>query len=841
MYRLIGKLSMPTIPRTRVVLDFDRNYNSSRLIMVLTLIASLLFSIPQIYCQDLPANSTHRITNCSVIGKIVEESTETPLELASAILFNATDNVQVSGTTTDEDGGFAIDQLPAGKYYLQVSYVGFVTLQTEIFQLDSGMIDLGVLEVELSPLLGGTIVVKGERATFNNSIDRKIYNVGNDVLSNTGSATDVLQNIPSVTVDVNGNVSLRGSANVTFFVNGKPSLLMRKNSTAVLEQMPASSIEWIEVITNPSAKYKPDGVGGIINIVLKKESREGLNGTVIANAGNKDRYNGSLALNYKPGTVNVFGSYGLRRTNSPRISTDSRISKDSLSRVTSYYDYNGSSSAKPLTHIVTAGLDYSLSEKDQLGVSGNYFYRNSYHTVKSQTTYRDSGQQATSSLTTDRTNDEFEEEYEVSSSYEHDFDKEDHVLQFELNYSGYDEKEDNHYNDSYTVPVVSDVLSHNLIKKGGELIELYAEYSHPISDETQLEAGYVGEFLKDDIRYVGEDYDTLQERWITDFNKTNRFLFHQNIHAFYATLGHSIHKFGFSAGLRAEQALITSNLVTADSTVPNDYFRLYPTLHLVYELSDHQELQLSYSRRVNRADSDEHNPFAEYTDPRNLEAGNPNIKPEQIHSLELGFHLRNENYSVLPSIYYRYKYDAFTEIQRFVNDSTMLTTFDNLANDQSAGLEIIVSGGLRQYLSLNVSANAFYHLIDASNLGYSDNKSIVSWNGKLGVNLYVVKASLVQINAYYRSTRLTPQGEYDPLFLINLGVRHDIFGNKAALTLTVSDLFNVLEWTSNIDTRVLYDSATYKRDSRIIYLGFIYHFGSSKNDSKEDLQFEDKI
>jgi len=789
------------------------------------------------------AHSAQQITNGSITGKTVENSTKTPIERANVLLFKAEDGSQVSGTTTDKNGIFNFYNLPNGSYYLKISFIGFETLTTRLFTIKNEKYDLGTLAITVSPIVMGNVEVTAEKETFNNSIDRKVYNVEKDILSQTGSASDLLQNIPSVSVDVDGNVSLRGAGNVTIFINGKPSLLMRKNSAVALQQMPANTIERIEVITNPSAKYKPDGVGGIINIVLKKESRSGLNGTVIANAGNLNRYNANATVNYNPGKINLFGSYGVRRNNSPRIYIDSRVKKDSLNQVTSYYDNTSSSSVKPVAHIANLGLDYSINDKNKFSLSGDYFYQDSYHTQNSQTTFRDGMRQITTDFTADRTNDEYEKEYEINSNYEHNFDKEDHVLNFELNYSGYDEKEDNHYDEIYTAPGFSNALRHILVKKGGHLVEFYAEYTYPIDEETELEAGYVGEFMRDDIRYLGEDYDQQTSQWITDFNKTNRFLFHQDIHALYATFGHSIEDFSFLAGLRAEQALITSNLVTSDSTIPNNYFKLYPTLHLAYDVGDNHEFQFNYSRRVRRADSDEHNPFAEYSDPRNMEAGNPKIKPEQIHSVEFGYHLKQKHFSILPTVYYRYKYDAFTEIRQFVNETTMLTTFANLSTDRSAGMEFIVSGDLKKYLSLNFNADAFYQVIDASNLGYSDQKSTVSWNAKLAANLHVASSNLIQINAYYRSARLTPQGKRLPSFLLNLGMRQVLFNQKASLTLTVSDVFKSLKWRRRIDTSILYEETESKRNSQIIYLGFTYRFGKSANKEKEkeEFKFEDTI
>lgn len=778
----------------------------------------------------------------SLTGTIVDQATKAPMELVNVVVFKTSDSSQVAGTTTDKNGNFQFDNLNRGEYYLKITFIGFETLKTRSVKIANSKIDLGKLEIKINPIALGDVEVTAEKGMFVNSIDRKIYNVEKDIITQTGSASELLQNIPSVSVDIDGNVSLRGASNVTIFIDGKPSLLMRKNSAVVLQQLPANSIERVEVITNPSAKYKPDGIGGIINLVLKKTSRYGFNGTVINNVGNSGRYNGNLTLNYNPGNMNLFGSYGFRRNNSPRINTDYRIQRDSLTLTPSYYDNYSSATSKPTAHVLNMGLDYSPDDNNQFGVSGNYFYEDTYRIQNSQTTFRDALREITSDFSTERILDETEIEYEINSSYEHHFKKEDHTIQFELNYSGYDETEDNRYDEVYTVPANSEALHHIKIQKGGHQTEFYAEYAYPFSEETTLEAGYVGEFVYDDIRYLGEDFNAPQQRWITDYNKTNQFLFHQNIHAFYATLGHSIEDFGFLAGLRAEQTLITSKLVSADSTIPNNYFSLYPTLHLAYNVNDENELQLNYSRRIRRADSDEHNPFAEYNDPRNLEAGNPKIKPEQIHSIEFGYHFKKDNFSILPNIFYRYKYDAFAEVHHFINDSTMLSTFENIAHDKSAGMELILAHDIKKLVSLNLNADAFYQVIDASNLGYSENKSTISWNLKFAANFHLTQSNLIQINSYYRSARLSPEGKTNPLMLMNFGMRQELFHQRAALTLTVSDVFNSLKRTRKIDTPELYSEATRKRNSQIVFLGFTWHFGKSmKKSDKQELNFEDKI
>ena len=774
-------------------------------------------------------------------AQLSEKNSEKPLEFVNVSLFRAVDSILVKGTITNEKGIFKFTEVSAGKYYIKLISLGYEPDSFPVLVSENTPLNLGNIILKLANIMLNDVSVVQQKTTMNNSIDRKTYQVENDILGQTGSASDILENIPSVTVDVDGTVSLRGSSNVTFFINGRPSALLKHNSAMALQQIPASTIERIEVITNPSAKYKPDGTGGIINIVLKKDKKQGFNGSLMVNAGNQGRYNANLTLNYNTGKMNIYGNYGFRRSNYPSTFQDTRINRDSLQNVINYYESSGSTRGKPASHLGNLGFEYQFNEHNKLEVSGDANFQHSLRTQNTLSTWKNSLSEITSQYNTLRLHEESDKEWESSAVFTHQFDKEDHELQIELNVTGYDETEDNHYTDSYNVPAGRNDLSRNLIKKGGPQTELYVEYVLPVGEESELEAGYVGEFFNDNLTHIGENFDKSNNKWITDTNKTNDFIFHQNIHALYTTFSHTFKKLSFMAGLRAEQALITSNLLTLDSVVPNNYFRLYPTLHLAYEFNDEQQIQLNYSHRVRRPDSDEMNPFPEYIDPRNAEAGNPRIKPEQIHSIEFGYQLKKEKFTFQPTVYYRYRYDAFAEIQRYVNDSVLVTSFENLTQDQSMGMELIATLNAGKFLTINLSSNGFYHIIDASNLGYSSKKSAFSVDTKLGTNLNISRTTLLQIYAYHQSARLTAQGHRNPVFYSNLGIRQDILKEKASLILTVSDVFNTLNSESIIDTPQLYKKSVRSRVTQFIYFGFVYRFGQNQKKQSEELKFDNNI
>ena len=380
-----------------------------------------------------------------------------------------------------------------------------------------------------------------------------------------------------------------------------------------------------------------------------------------------------------------------------------------------------------------------------------------------------------------------------------------------------------------------------MIKQSDNQQELTIDYTNPLSENAKLETGYNGSFNQVDMDFYGEYYDAMQRRFVKDMIKSNRFNYSEAIHALYGTYQHSNEKFGYSAGLRLEQAYIEGLLVNKDSLISDQYFKIYPTLHLSYMLKK-GELQLNYSRRVNRPDGDNLNPFPEYQDPFNIRAGNPKLLPELTHSVEVGFKWQNEQFSFVPSLYYRFKQNGFTTVIIKVNDSVLLTTEQNLSNDRSTGLELIFSANAGKFLSANLSSNFFYNQIDASNLGYSAKKSVVSMSANFNATATVTKTTMFQLSCNYRSARLIPQGKTFATFVLNSGIRQDLFKKKVTLTLTVSDLFRSLKQKTELNSLYIKQVTVGRRDARIFYAGISYRFGKViKKQSEEKLQFDNAL
>jgi outer membrane receptor protein involved in Fe transport len=774
-------------------------------------------------------------------GSIKSKSTKKPIQFATVALFKSSDSICFTGTITDADGRYFIEHIPDGDYYLMVNLIGYSNYKSKIFSINSQInkLNLGEFSLTETSLPTENIVVTAESPTFNTAIDRKVYNIEKDLASKSGSASDLLQNVPSISVDIDGNVSLRGSEDVLILINGRSSPLMGKNRAAVLQQLPASSLERIEVITNPSAKYSPEGTSGIINLVLKKNIKSGLNGSTTVNSGWGSRFNGNINLNYKPGRFNIFGSYGMRKDNRNRYSTDERdyFNQDSLTH--NYLSNTGESHGRPLSYMSSLGVDYDISERDQTGFAGNYFNRDHTQNGSSQYVSRAYDLSILGDYSRIRKSSEDESQKEATLYYEHSFAKEDHKLHAEFVYSDRPETEYNQNTEIYHISDPPDYLDSTLLKQHEKQNQFTLEYSNPLSENSKLEAGIAYESNFKNIDNLAAIFDTILQAYATDTEKTYRYKFDEAIDAIYATFEHGLGAFSFMGGLRYEYAQNKPRLITLDSTITNTYSDIYPSLHIAYQLSEGSQLQLNYSKRVNRPEADELNPFGEYHDPLNLEVGNPKLKPEHIHSVELGWQTRNDRLTVTPSIYYRYKYNGFTMVTEPYRDSILITTMKNLSHDQSAGFEFIINGSLGDYLDADINFNAFYNTIDASNIGFSNKKSVTSWSGTFNLTYKIRPTTILQTNSYYRSSRLMPQGKYLASFVSNFGARQDLFNDRFSLILTVSDLFKTRAHKAQIRTAWLNEDSKFSRDSQLVYFGVTYHFGNSaKKNEKKSLEYD---
>lgn len=774
-----------------------------------------------------------------VTGTVADKKNAQPIEYATVQFFNKSPRSLIKTAITNNRGKFTIDSISTGIYIVSVNYMGLAAPEKE-YNFTSTT-NMGTIEMELATNTLSDVTVTAKKNMLNTSIDRKVYNTAQDIMAQSGSASDILRNVPSVEVDIEGNISLRGSGELMILINGRPSPLMGKNRAEVLQQIPANTIERIEVITNPSAKFRPDGTAGMINIVMKKNVKGGINGNVTGNLGNKERANASATINYKVGKLNTFATYSIRQEERNRFGNINRQFTDSITAAnTGFYTETYRSKGRPLSHLLRGGLDYTVDKLNTVGVSGSYLTTRLIRRDLYERTFFDKNNQVTQRLDRTRFAPAVENEKDITAYWQHNYDKEGKELRAEFTASSQSEDEKNYYNNQYYFPIKLLVPDNNWVNQIEYNQQATLDFVNPIGDDAKMELGYAGSFIQQDIDFYTENVNASTGKLEKNPFTSNRFKLNQQVHALYATYSKTINQLSYSLGLRSEQSFIESNLVTRDSIIKNQYLNFFPTIHLSYKLTK-GELQLNYSKRVNRPEGDDLNPFPEYLDPINLRAGNPLLKPEYIHSVEFGYQWKNNAFTVVPSIYYRYKYNGFTSITQKINDTAFLTTRQNLSNDQNAGFELVVSAKPTKTITANLSTNVFYNTINFGTTAAPDKKSILTMSTNFNASASVTKNTMFQFTCIYRSARQSVQGFFAPTFVINMGLKQELFKNKLSVIATLSDVFSTLKQRSDLTTKFLIQHQVNSRDAQVFYIGFNYQFGKTIKKADEKMQFDNAL
>jgi outer membrane receptor protein involved in Fe transport len=678
------------------------------------------------------------------------------------------------------------------------------------------------------PAAGGTvgeIVVEGTPPPIRNSIDRNSYSVANDLQATTGSISDALRSVPSVEVDVQGNVVLRGDANVTIMIDGKPSGMFQGEGKAqALQNLPADQIERVEVITNPSAAFDPNGSAGIINLITKKTRKLGPQGSVRLNVGSSGRQNGGISGSYRDQKLTLSGDASYRHDSIKQDFSRERETPDAVAGGVRKSEQDGVQGGRVNVTSVRGQVDYDPDAKTRFTAELRYlnvnFMDTAYETLREVSgagaPTRDydrvtqARQKRPNEAGTLRFRHTFGDEHELTA----DFTRERSQNHFRRQ-SSYDNRIGP---DSYEA-LAFDTLFWDTLGK--------VEYSRPLPGDVKLKLGY--SFDADD-----NDYDNRGERGAApgatspDPSLTNLFKFDQQVHALYGTYERPFGRLTALGGLRVEAVNIDINSVTQNLKAGNDDVSLYPSLHLRYKLTDDQNLSASYSHRIQRPQPQDYNPFRIYQDPQNFRAGNPDLKPQQTHSYELGYQYRKSGTIYLATLYYRDIRDAVTDVTRNIGGGVFLSTKENIGKSRNAGLELVANGKLTPKLSYNVNGNVFWNEIDGAGLGFgSSQRDAVSVSGRANLSWTVTDRDFVQINAFVNGKRLTPQGYMQPSAMLNLGYRHK-FNDQLSGIVTFQDVLDSFRFKSVIDTPTLRDVQRFTPTNRAVFVGFTYAFGGGK-------------
>ncbi len=778
------------------------------------------------FSQNIFAQQGEKNNQPSISGKIIDED-EHPLSYVSVALFNAGDSSLVSGTATDNDGQFTIAAKP-GNYYLKITFLSFRDKMLSNINPNSEDMDVGKIVLEPDVLAIKEVEVAGERSSMQLQLDKRVFNVGKD-LSNTGNnALEVLENVPSVTVDIEGNVSLRGSQNVRVLVDGKPSGLVGIGSTEALRLLQGNMIESIEVITNPSARYDAEGEVGIINIVLKKEREKGVNGSFDLSAGYPHNYSAAYSINYRKKWVNLFSSYSVHYRKSP--GKGNTFQQYHLPDTTYAYSSASENTRGGLGNTLRIGSDFFIDDKSALTVSG--LFRYSKGNNGSETIYDDLDENGNVIQTTVRNDDEEETKvnWEAAAHYQRELKKKDQKFTADFQWSKSDDTE-------LSGITEENLNTGNIIYQRSSNVEneqnwmFQSDYIHPFKQKGKFETGVKGNFRYIENDYMVEELDN-GAGWGTLPGYDDDFTYGENIYAVYAMAGNNIGKFRWQGGLRAEFSDVTTELLNADTVNNRVYFDLFPSAHVSYEFNKSNTLQLSYSRRLSRPSFRWLLPFSGYSDSRNLWSGNPGLDPEYTNSVELGHLKYFEKGSLLSSVYYRYRTGVIERITVVDTSGYSRRMPVNLSTQHALGLEFNMNYDVFKWWRLTGSLN-FYRAISHGEYDGEDlDSDTYSWTWRLSSKMTIAKKLDFQTSFNYQGPEETTQGKNKAMYWWDAGLSMDVLKGKGTVTLNGKDILNTRKRRSITDTGEIYSESEHQWRSRQILLSFNYRLNQKKKRSE---------
>ncbi|GAB5520532.1 MAG: TonB-dependent receptor [Rhodothermales bacterium] len=807
----------------------------------------------------------------AIQGTVLDDATGEPIITATVALWRVANDQLVTGAVTEADGTFRLDGLRPDVYRVQVSFVGYVTQTVDSVAIsqDAPRANIGVLSLSTDAQQLEGVEVTAERSAVSIEIDRTVYNTADSPITAGGTASNVLETIPSVDVDIDGNISLRGSGNVAVLINGRPAPVSADYIANYLKTLPANSVDRVEVMPNPSARYEPDGMGGIINIVLKEEAELGLGGTLVAGGDTQGSYNASSTITYGKGPLNLALNYGFRQGAGGGGGSSYRINR--YSDPLTYFDQEEFEDEDETSHLLALSGDYQLSPQTVFNASVQG--RTETETEQEITNFLSFSDLDPLLLSTVRDVTESGDSWNADAriGLTHSFQgsatrtgssggssrgggrwnrggrgggntpggsgQVGHTLQLEARFN----TSANEGGDSYLEQAVAGGILERqeaLTDREREEVSLQADYVRPLGD-FRFEAGYRGE-LETTYSDLYSESATGDEAFTPDVGLINTFNFEQNIHAVYLQLARQYGKLGVQVGLRGETAQTTFDLRTTNESSDNDYASLFPSAFLTYKFSDQYQLKGSYSRRINRPRTRSLNPFPSYDDPLNIRQGNPSLSPEYIDAFEVGYvqFTRWGSFTLTP--YYRRTTDVIRYFQNLRDDGVTVRTVGNFDTSESSGIELITSldnlswlNGLRGY----VSVEGFRVVTDGSNVDTAFQNDAFGWGGRLNGsyafgNLTGWGDLDFQMTVRYRAPMDTEQGRSGAFSWTDIALQQDLFNDQASLSLRVRDVLGTAGFSNIIDQPTLYNAFERRFGAQAIGLTFTYSFGEQQRNNR---------
>ncbi|WDF67969.1 TonB-dependent receptor [Sphingobacterium oryzagri] len=795
---------------------------------------------------------------------VIDAESNEPIIGASASLLQQVDKKYVLGAQTDLNGNLTFNEVTFGNYALRVSYVGKQDVIRENIQVNAETaLNLGRILLTNDGKVIQEVVVEGKVPEMQLGIDKKIFDVSQSLVSVGGTASDLLQNVPTIQVDQDGSVSLRGSSSVRILIDGKESAMAGSDINSLLQALPANSIAKVEVISNPSSKYDAEGQSGIINIVLKKDARIGLNGNVTASGGSYNNYNAGVNLNFREGKFNYFGGYNFQRRVQPGDSFNDNTElingavQDTSERTISRTDNN----RKGLSHTVRLGADFYATPKTTFSLGTNLSVRNNDRRSEINYEYFNIPLNGSSAF---RTSQQYEDDLgiDVTFDFKQDLKREGENIMANVTYGNDSEEGTNDFYQTYASGI-PDFQRNNITSEAGTNWNFQLDYTLPFAENHKLEAGYRSIIRNSEDSQWSDVFDPVQQEFQPDYAISNDFVLRNGVHAMYVNYQRMLtKKLGAQVGLRGEQTYLTSTYFNLDPDVPvneratrntQDFFRLYPTAFLTYEVGKSgDKVQLSYSRRVQRPRGWQVNPFLNVSDEVNYRQGNPNLLPEDIHSFEMSFAKFYDKWNFITSAYYRNVRDMVSpllrdpaEIADVVGDNSNVTyrRWENVGTEDAAGFELISKVNIFKWWDATANLNLFYNVTTPRDefLGQANRVENFSWNGNLNTNVKFAKSTSMQVRGDYRAAQKNVQGLMLAMYGVDVALRQDVLKGKGTIMFNVRDVFNTRRFRmdSELPTNIMQSSNRWM--PRTLMLTFSYRFGIQDLNKKGDQQGNGEI
>ncbi|MCQ2293522.1 MAG: TonB-dependent receptor [Bacteroidaceae bacterium] len=797
-----------------------------------------------------------------ISGRATDATTGEDLPFVNVRLTRPGQTKVIQGTTTGNGGTFTLGSVAAGDYTLTLSYVGYNTLRQDVHVgKDRKPIDLGALAMTSASQKLGEATVSAEKSAMRLEVDRKSYNVAQD-LSNVGAtASEALENIPSVEVDQDGNISLRGSTSVEVWLNGKPSGLTSENRSAILEQMPAESIERIEVIDNPGSKYSAEGSAGIINIVLKNDRKAGYYGSLQVGANTEGGANASGNINYNSKWVDAYVNIGYRHRKDENGSYSRQdLLTDGVKTGYQNGDVQGRSHGNNL--FTRAGITLHASKKDDITLGGSYmkggnnsyslspYHYGTYSLVDGVLTPFD-----TSVLTRDTKSRFASNMYNVELDYRHSF-SERHFIDFHVSNGRWKSDTDNFYRDSttYTDPFLPTKKSYQ--SRPGHInnrwTSLKLDYENMLNERVTLQTGYNFDFHNEHTpqEAMVDPNDWYGNAALPDTAYYNDFYYKSQVHALYASATMKFGKFGIQAGLRGEYWHVNTRSLDfyqqyenapQDKPYNKDFFQLFPTLFLSYQITEGDQLQLNYTRRLRRPHGGELNSFMDTREATSVRFGNPKLTPEYSNSFALNYLKTLEGHSFLVSLYYRPTTSVLQRISYHIDgDPRLFSTSMNLSRNTNAGIELTAKDKFWERLDLTTTLSGYYFGLAAFDeevldplfgqtitvSGKKDSRFV--WNARIKAAVTLPWDISLQCTGYYRSRQVITQGYRNPSYGIDLGLRKHFLNRQLTLAINCRDVLDSHKFISTTHSDTFEQYSKRWRHGRKVNFTLTWNFGNTK-------------